>query len=295
MRRAERAGEGNRTPIFGLGSQRLSHWTTPARVQRILIPAKVPLRRMRARVYWPVTVAAALLVGLLAYGLTTTGTDTTLDDAMARGERVAPPVDDALPQLGADGTSSLADFKGKVVLVNVWASWCEPCRDELPLIEKAHKMLSSRGGTVLGIDVKENSERGAEGRRRVRPHLPEPARPRRQLRAPVGPDRLPGELRASTARAAWPPSVASRSRRSGSTRRCRRSSTSRRDARAARHPARPRPRAPRRRRAGRDRRAGAARLAPRHRGRGHVPGVRHRAQRLQLRRGRPGARVHRRA
>ena len=79
---------------------------------------------MRARVYWPVTIAAALLVGLLAYGLTTTGTDTTLDD----------------------------------VLVNVWASWCEPCRDELPLIEKAHKMLSTEGGTVLGIDVKENTD-----------------------------------------------------------------------------------------------------------------------------------------
>jgi cytochrome c biogenesis protein CcmG, thiol:disulfide interchange protein DsbE len=43
------------------------------------------------------------------------------------------------------------------VLVNVWASWCTPCRDELPLIEQAHKTLSARGGTVLGIDVKENS------------------------------------------------------------------------------------------------------------------------------------------
>jgi cytochrome c biogenesis protein CcmG, thiol:disulfide interchange protein DsbE len=112
---------------------------------------------MRARVYWPVTIAAALLVGLLGYGLTTTGADTTLDDAMARGERVDPPARGALPKLGGAGAGSLADYRGKVVLVNVWASWCEPCRDELPLIEKAHKRLSARGGTVLGIDVKENS------------------------------------------------------------------------------------------------------------------------------------------
>jgi cytochrome c biogenesis protein CcmG, thiol:disulfide interchange protein DsbE len=112
---------------------------------------------MRARVYWPVTIAAALLVGLLAYGLTTTGTDTTLDSAMARGERVEPPTEGKLPVLGGKGSGSLADYKGKVVLVNVWAAWCDPCRDELPLIQKAHKMMSARGGTVLGIDVKENS------------------------------------------------------------------------------------------------------------------------------------------
>ncbi len=112
---------------------------------------------MRARVYWPVTIAAALLVGLLAYGLTTTGADTTLDAAMARGERAAPPTEGTLPVLGGKGSGSLADYKGKVVLVNVWASWCPPCVDELPLIQKAHEMLSARGGTVLGIDVKENS------------------------------------------------------------------------------------------------------------------------------------------
>jgi cytochrome c biogenesis protein CcmG/thiol:disulfide interchange protein DsbE len=112
---------------------------------------------MRARVYWPVTVAAALLVGLLAYGLTTTGTDTTLDQAVAKGERPAPPVSSSLPVLGGSGSRSLADFKGKVVLVNVWASWCPPCVDELPLIEQAHKTLAKQGGTVLGIDVKENS------------------------------------------------------------------------------------------------------------------------------------------
>ena len=77
---------------------------------------------MRARVYWPVTIAAALLVGLLAYGLTTTGTDTTLDSAMARGERVDPPTQSTLPVLGGGGSGSLADYEGKVVLVNVWAA-----------------------------------------------------------------------------------------------------------------------------------------------------------------------------
>ncbi len=109
------------------------------------------------RVFWPVTLAAALLVGLLAYGVFSKGGDTTLDEAVAKGERPAAPVA-ALPLLGADGTTSLADFKGKVVLVNVWASWCPPCVDELPLIERTHEMLSKRGGTVLGINVKENSK-----------------------------------------------------------------------------------------------------------------------------------------
>lgn len=117
---------------------------------------------MRARVYWPVTIAAALLVGLLAYGLTTTGTDTTLDSAMAKGERANPPTQTSLPVLGGNGVGSLADYKGKVVLVNVWASWCPPCIDELPLIQKTHKMMSARGGTVLGIDVRENTGAGLE-------------------------------------------------------------------------------------------------------------------------------------
>src|SRR3954447_18647431 len=100
---ALRAGEGNRTPIFGLGSQRLGHWTTPAGA-RSLTDADT-LATVRMRVFWPVTLAAALLVGLLAYGVASKGTDSTLDDAVAKGRRPAAP-SAALPRLTGSGTGS---------------------------------------------------------------------------------------------------------------------------------------------------------------------------------------------
>ena len=107
---AVRAGEGNRTPIFGLGSQRLSHWTTPAEVGSVTDADT--LADVRMRVFWPVTLAAAALVGLLAYGVVSKGTDTTLDDAVAKGQRPAAPMA-ALPWLGADGHAVAGGLQGQ--------------------------------------------------------------------------------------------------------------------------------------------------------------------------------------
>ena len=108
------------------------------------------------RVFWPVTLAAAALVGLLAYGIVARHTSTTLDDALARGQRPAAPAM-TLPKLGAPGHSSLADYRGKVVVLNMWASWCTPCRQEVPLLQKTQDKIAQRGGTVLGIDTQDAS------------------------------------------------------------------------------------------------------------------------------------------
>lgn len=45
----------------------------------------------------------------------------------------------------------LADYKGKVVLVNIWATWCEPCRSEMPQLDKLYQSRKGRGFIVLGI------------------------------------------------------------------------------------------------------------------------------------------------
>jgi cytochrome c biogenesis protein CcmG, thiol:disulfide interchange protein DsbE len=106
------------------------------------------------RVFWPVTIAAAALVGLLAYGIAAKGTNTTLDQAVANGERPPAPTME-LPRLGGGGRASLADYRGKVVVLNVWASWCPPCRDEVPLLQRTQEQIASRGGTVLGVDTQD--------------------------------------------------------------------------------------------------------------------------------------------
>jgi peroxiredoxin len=48
---------------------------------------------------------------------------------------------------------ALDDFRGRVVLLNVWATWCEPCRDELPELQRLHVRRADEGLTVLGWSV----------------------------------------------------------------------------------------------------------------------------------------------
>ena len=53
---------------------------------------------------------------------------------------------------------SLSEYKGKVVMLNFWASWCVPCKQEMPLLETIQKKYSKLGFTLIGVNVEPDSK-----------------------------------------------------------------------------------------------------------------------------------------
>ena len=94
--------------------------------------------------------AVLAVIGLLGYGLLSKG-----GDSIAVGD---PAPDKELSVLGGNGTGEIADYRGKWVLVNFWASWCEPCRSEAPALETFQQQHARDGFTVLGIDLDDNTD-----------------------------------------------------------------------------------------------------------------------------------------
>jgi cytochrome c biogenesis protein CcmG/thiol:disulfide interchange protein DsbE len=101
-------------------------------------------------------ILAIALVGMLAYALTRTGdkTATTIDAKVEAGQAIpAPGATKVLPWLTKSSTKSatLADFRGKVVVLNFWASWCIGCKDEAALLENTQHQIAKKDGVVLGM------------------------------------------------------------------------------------------------------------------------------------------------
>jgi cytochrome c biogenesis protein CcmG/thiol:disulfide interchange protein DsbE len=94
--------------------------------------------------------AVLAVIGLLAFGLLSKG-----EARIAVGDPVP---DRALPVLAGQGEGSIADYRGKWVLVNLWASWCVPCRQEAPVLDRFARRHRGGGVRVLGINVQDNSD-----------------------------------------------------------------------------------------------------------------------------------------
>jgi len=94
-----------------------------------------------------------LLFILLAWTLLTDeGGD--LAKAAARGERPQAP-DFTLERLDREGELMLSSLRGKAVVLNVWASWCIPCKEEAPFLEQVWQRNRDRGLVVVGLDAKD--------------------------------------------------------------------------------------------------------------------------------------------
>jgi cytochrome c biogenesis protein CcmG/thiol:disulfide interchange protein DsbE len=96
------------------------------------------LERMRVRSVVAVLVGTLLLAAYtppaLAIGAGTVAPEIGLKDLSGRGVRIA-------------------SLKGKVVLVDFWASWCAPCREELPVLESFYKKYRARGFEIVGVNL----------------------------------------------------------------------------------------------------------------------------------------------
>ncbi len=103
------------------------------------------MRRVLSPIPLAVLATLAALVALLAYGLVQNEPDDSLEG------KTAPSFE--LPRLEGAGERSLADYRGQVVVLNFWASWCKPCKDESPLLERWHQRIKDRDATVLGVDM----------------------------------------------------------------------------------------------------------------------------------------------
>jgi cytochrome c biogenesis protein CcmG/thiol:disulfide interchange protein DsbE len=119
---------------------------------------------------WVVLALVAAFLALLTYGLLSKGTDDRIDQALASGRAVSAPgfslevlERGTLPgrlqrRLGAElasGHLSLAALHGVPVVLNLWASWCTPCRQEADRLQRGWQSFGPRGVLFLGLDIQD--------------------------------------------------------------------------------------------------------------------------------------------
>jgi thiol-disulfide isomerase/thioredoxin len=111
-------------------------------------------RRLKQAAQVLALLLVAGLFALLGWKVTHQGSGAALVTHVSEGKKPAAP-DFRLARLDGDGQLDLKTFRNKVVLVNFWASWCDPCKRELPRLEQAYREYRSRGVEFVGVDAQD--------------------------------------------------------------------------------------------------------------------------------------------
>jgi thiol-disulfide isomerase/thioredoxin len=110
----------------------------------------------------PYLIAAALLLSVGAVYYLSSGPATTVPTSVRKAPALSGP--SFTPKPGEMPKKiALTDFAGRVVLVDFWATWCEPCQEEIPWLVKLDRALAPEGFTILGVSM---DEEGAKAVRR---------------------------------------------------------------------------------------------------------------------------------
>jgi cytochrome c biogenesis protein CcmG/thiol:disulfide interchange protein DsbE len=99
-----------------------------------------------------IVLPAVIIIGLIAYGFARPAPD--------EGNSSLP--DFELPLVRGEGTFTSEQLRGRPAVVNFWASWCIPCREEAPLLEAAHRRYRDKGVRFLGVAVLDSQEGATE-------------------------------------------------------------------------------------------------------------------------------------
>ena len=105
-----------------------------------------------------ISLVVVALLALLAFGVSHNGPSNQLAAQVSRGQTPAAP-NAAMPLrlLGSGGKVSLQRWRGKIVMVNVFAGWCVACQQEVAIIKHAQQVLEQHGGEVVGVTYQDSS------------------------------------------------------------------------------------------------------------------------------------------